>query len=123
MLVNSAWVPSRPEMLYDTGWYTSHHGWAPSLVEARVTDSCGGATCTAPYPAGPSWVVQAVAMESKFHSHRFAVTSLLLRLTAALAVAARLMPTRPAAASARLVTEPRTSVRVLFRAVLFCMVG
>ncbi len=40
-----------------------------------MTESCGGATCTPPYPFGPSWLVHSVATERQFHSHRFAMTS------------------------------------------------
>src|SRR5471030_3301409 len=89
MVWNSASVPI---LLFNeakfTGWYTSHH--APRLAEA-----CGGDTCTAPKPCGPSQLVHSLAMS--FHFQRNICTDVSAGLKAACAGARAQPPSRPAA--------------------------
>src|SRR4051794_9590915 len=50
------------------------------------SDSAGGATQTAPYPAGSSWSTHSAPTDFQFHDHRLAITSPLGTPVSALAV-------------------------------------
>src|SRR5216117_1270209 len=51
-----------------------------------LSDSAGGATHTAPYPAGSSWLTHSAPTERQFQDHRLAITSPLGTPVSALAV-------------------------------------
>src|SRR6476469_9096386 len=66
-----------------------------------LSDSAGGATQTAPYPAGSSWLTHSAATECQFQDHRLAITSPLGTPVSALAVCVPRPPVQRDAATDR----------------------
>src|SRR6266496_898307 len=68
-----------------------------------LSDSAGGATQTAPYPAGSSWLTHSAPTERQFQDHRLAMTSPLWTPVSALAVCVPSPPVQSDATIARTV--------------------